>query len=733
MGNVTSVTRLSGTPDTVTASYTYEPAFNQVKTVTDPLGHITTFNYDIEGNLIGISNPLGHTTNMANNPTGQTISTTDPLGHTTQFAYDLGDVVAITDPLGNVTARTVDSAGRVLLQTNPLGNTTLYEYDALNRITKVTDPINGLTQLGYDPNGNLLNVTDARNNTTTYTYENMDRLATRRDSLLKTESYQYDLAGNLTQFTDRKNQITTYEYDALNRRTKATYADGFSTTYAYDKGNRLTQIGDSISGLITKTYDGLNRLTSETTPQGLVSYTYDAANRRATMTVGGQSSVLYSYDNANRLTQITQGSSIVQFGLDNANRRNSLTLPNGMLVEYAYDAVSQVTGITYKQNGTTLLGELTYEYDKAGNRTKVGGSFARTSIPEPVNTTNYNAANQQTTFGDKTTTYDNNGNLTSITDSNGTTLYSWNTRNQLAGISGPNVNATFVYDATGRRQKKTINGILTEFIYDGLNPVQETSGATVLANNLTGLGIDEFLTRTDVATSTTGAFLRDALGSILAMADSAGIVQTENTYEPFGKTTTAGISNSNPFQYTGRENDGTDVYFYRARYYQPSLQRFIGEDPIRFAGGNINLYDYVHDNPLRLTDPIGLATAMCTQPLHALGANGEWAYANNVPLLYHQYLCVTDGKGGYSCGGQDREGGAFLPGSNGKPSDDKWPRKDGPQKCEIVDKRQCVDQCVLRKIGDPRRPWYAIAPWGTDCQEWAQKALRECQEECSWY
>src|SRR5207247_7104537 len=102
-----------------------------------------------------------------------------------------------------------------------------------------------------------------------------------------------------------------------------------------------------------------------------------------------------------------------------------------------------------------------------GNRTKVGGSFARTSIPEPVNTTNYNAANQQTTFGDKTTTYDNNGNLTSITDSNGTTLYSWNTRNQLAGISGPNVNATFVYDATGRRQKKTINGILTEFIYDG--------------------------------------------------------------------------------------------------------------------------------------------------------------------------------------------------------------------------------------------------------------------------
>src|SRR5439155_13796643 len=137
------------------------------------------------------------------------------------------------------------------------------------------------------------------------------------------------------------------------------------------------------------------------------------------------------------------------------------------------------------------------------------------------------AANQQTTFGDKTLTYDENGNLQSITDSNGTTLYSWNARNQLAGIGGPNVNATFVYDATGRRQKKTINGNMTEFLYDGVNPVQETSGATVLANTLSGLGIDEFFTRTDVPAATTSHFLPDALGSALALADPAGAVQTE--------------------------------------------------------------------------------------------------------------------------------------------------------------------------------------------------------------
>jgi YD repeat-containing protein len=289
----------------------------------------------------------------------------------------------------------------------------------------------------------------------------------------------------------------------LESKTQSTYADGSSTTYTYDKGNRLTAINDSIAGPITREYDGLDRLKFEETPQGRVDYTYHAASRRATMTVPGQAQVVYTYDNANRLTQITQGSSIVQFGYDNANRRTSLTLPNGILVEYGYDAASRVTGITYKQNGTTVIGNLTYEYDKAGNRTKVGGSWGRTGMPEPATTTNYDANNRQLTFGDKTLAYDDNGNLQSITDSNGTTLFSWNVRNQLIGISGPNVNASFVYDGLGRREAKTINGSLTEFLYDGLNPVQESSGTTILANILPGLDIDEFFTRTDIGAGVT--------------------------------------------------------------------------------------------------------------------------------------------------------------------------------------------------------------------------------------
>jgi hypothetical protein len=85
------------------------------------------------------------------------------------------------------------------------------------------------------------------------------------------------------------------------------------------------------------------------------------------------------------------------------------------------------------------------------------------------------------------------------------------------------------YDGLGRREKKTINGSLTEFLFDGLNPVQETSGANILANILPELGIDEFLTRTDVSAGATCSFLPDVLGSSIALTDSSGTVQTEYT------------------------------------------------------------------------------------------------------------------------------------------------------------------------------------------------------------
>lgn len=607
-GNTLTVTKLATTANAVTTTFTYEPVFNQVATVTDPLNHTTTFGYDAKGNLTTITNALNKTTTITVNNAGQPLTIKDPLNNITTLTYEVGDLVKIKDPLNRETQRILDAAGRLRNVTNPLGQKTLYTPDALDRITQLVDAINGTTAFTYDANSNLLTVTDAKSQQTVYTYNNMNRTATRKDPLLKTETYTYDNNGNVATVTDRKSQVTTYTYDLLNRKTKATYQDGTSTNYTYDAGNRITQFqekdaGNTVTATITRTYDGLDRLTQEVTAQGTLTYTYDNASRRTTMTVAGQPTVNYTYDNANRLTQITQGANLVTIGYDDADRRASLTLPNGNSVVYAYNAASELLSLTYKQ-GATVIGDLTYTYDAAGNRIKQGGSFARSTIPPALATASYNANNQQTTFGTNTLTYDFNGNLQTVTDAGGTATYSWNARNQLAGITSTGFAASFSYDSFGRRTGKTIQGTTTNFVYDGLNPVQEKAGGTVTANLLTGLGIDEFLTRTDGAG--TRGFLTDALGSTVALGDGTGTIQTQYTYEPFGYASQTGAANTNSYKYTGREDDGSGLYYYRARYYHPRLQRFISEDPLGFNGRDTNYYSYVKNSPMFLVDPLGL-------------------------------------------------------------------------------------------------------------------------------
>lgn len=211
----------------------------------------------------------------------------------------------------------------------------------------------------------------------------------------------------------------------------------------------------------------------------------------------------------------------------------------------------------------------------------------------------YNANNQLTAWAGTTHTYDNNGNLTG----DGTNTYTWNARDQLASMSG-GTTASFRYDAFGRRRGKTISGTSTDFLYDGANPVQELSGGTPTANIVTGLGVDQFIARTDSAGAR--SLLTDGLGSTIALADSAGTLQTQYTYEPFGRTTSSGAASGTSYQYTGRENDGTGLYYYRARYYSPMQQRFISEDLIGFGGGDSNLYSYVLNSPSNFTDSSGL-------------------------------------------------------------------------------------------------------------------------------
>ncbi len=188
---------------------------------------------------------------------------------------------------------------------------------------------------------------------------------------------------------------------------------------------------------------------------------------------------------------------------------------------------------------------------------------------------------------------------------NGAKTYTWDARNRLTAIGGA-APASFAYDVADRRIAKTspiTSNINTQITFDGANPVLEKQGTTVTGANLTGLGIDSYLARTDGTTETYP--LTDHLGNVIALTDTTGNIGTTYVYEPYGATTQTGAPSTNPHQYTGRESDGTGLYYYRARYYDPQLMRFISEDPIGLAGG-VNAYGYVGGNPVSYRDPLGL-------------------------------------------------------------------------------------------------------------------------------
>jgi RHS repeat-associated protein len=186
----------------------------------------------------------------------------------------------------------------------------------------------------------------------------------------------------------------------------------------------------------------------------------------------------------------------------------------------------------------------------------------------------------------------------------------YDARNRLIAVNGPGVAATFTYDALNRRTSKTVNGVSSQNLHDGADVVQEMSGGAVSATYLRGQNVDEPFVR-----QSSGAeyYHTDALGSVLALSNSSGVPVTSYVYEPFGKNSVSGAS-ANPFQFTGRENDGTGLYYYRARYYNPQLGRFLNEDPLRFGGGDANLFAYANNNPINLTDPSGLLSAGLPAP-----------------------------------------------------------------------------------------------------------------------
>jgi RHS repeat-associated protein len=661
-GNLLTVT--SPAPNSSTAAsvtqFTYDSK-GELTQVTDPLNHVTTLAYTPAGLIGTITDAQNNVTTYQYDAHGNRTAVVDALQNKTSFAYDAMDrLTTITYPDQTTASFAYDSRGRRTSVTDQNGKITTYTYDDADRLTQVKDAANNLTQYVYDTESNLLSITDANSHTTSFTYDAFGRVTQTTLPSTKLETYLYDAAGNLVSKTDRKGQSILFVYDALNRLTHKGYPDSTGVDYVYDLAGRLKQVTDP-TGSYGLAYDNMGRLIGTTTQYSFLpgspaptftnSYTYDAASNKTQFTAPDGSTNTYQYDTLNRQTTLTNSlTGQFTFSYDVLSRRTGLNRPNAVSTTYGYDSLSRLLSVLHQSGGATADGA-SYTYDNAGNRTaktnklnNVAEQYVYDAIYELQQVThgttatesytydavgnrlsglnvpsyNYNSSNELTSTTGVSYTYDNNGNTLSKTSSGATTQYTWDFENRLSSVILPGSSGTvaFKYDPFGRRIQKSSSGGTTNYLYDGANSIEEINSAGAMVARYTQAnGVDEPLAQ--IRSGTTSYYHSDGLGSVTSISSSSGSLVNNYVYDSFGNLTTSSGTISNPFQYTGRDYDPeTGLRYYRARYYDPFIGRFISEDPVRFSGG-INYYPYVANDPVNLSDPLGL----CPPPNPCKGLN----------------------------------------------------------------------------------------------------------------
>jgi RHS repeat-associated protein len=328
-------------------------------------------------------------------------------------------------------------------------------------------------------------------------------------------------------------------------------------------------------------------------------FSYDALSRRTSLTRPNTVNTAYSYDNLSRLLSVTHAKSGTTldgatYTVDNAGNRSSKSdLYAGVTTNYGYDAIyellSAVQGSTTKES---------YTYDPVGNRLSSLGVSPYTN----------NSSNELTSTPSASYGYDNNGNAVTRNDSSGITTFAWDYENRLSSVTLPGSGGTvaFKYDPFGRRIYKSSSSGTSIYAYDGQYLVEEvTSSGGAVARYVQGLNIDEPLAV--LRGATTSYYQADGLGSVTSLTNSAGAAAQTYTYDSFGNIVATTGSLTNSFRYTGREFDTeTSLYYYRARYMDPSAAHFLSEDPIGLGGNSLNFYEYAYNSPANWIDPSGM-------------------------------------------------------------------------------------------------------------------------------
>jgi RHS repeat-associated protein len=436
-------------------------ACGQVHTITDALGHTTTFlTYNAHGQPLTLTDSNGVLSVFTYDAMQRVTSRTIGSETTTLEYWPTGLLKKVVLPDGSFTLNTYDAAHRLIRVEDQAGASIEYTLDAMgNRVaeqvydasaalarthTRVTDTLNRIwkdvgaagtadvtTTYGYDNNGNPTSVLAPLGRQTLQEYDALSRTKKVTDAAGGVTQLTYDRFDNPLTVTDAQSKLTQYTYNNFGDLKQLVSPDTGTSLYTYDSGGNLATATDARGKTGTYSYDALNRVTQLSYPDRVVSFTYDAGTNginRLTGASDSNHSLAWTYDPQGRVAGKVQTVSAVSRSIAYAYANGNLTslvTPSGQTVAYGY-ANGRVDSIAV--NGTTVLNNVLHEpFGPVGGWTWGNSTLAVRVFDQDGRPTLIDSA------GLKTYSYDHASRVTSIEDDD-----------------DPSLNASYYYDALDR-------------------------------------------------------------------------------------------------------------------------------------------------------------------------------------------------------------------------------------------------------------------------------------------
>ncbi|MEC0108162.1 polymorphic toxin type 47 domain-containing protein [Paenibacillus taichungensis] len=623
-----------------TADATYKYAYDGEGNVTaseDAEGNVTRYVVNAFGQTTETQYPDGTSDTTTIDPAGQTITVQDASGYKTREKKDLlGRTTAVEEyrdgafvPLQQ---SEYDLSGNVTASIDGNGERTTYTYDALGQIATATTPKQETSRYFYSYQGQVTQVVFANGQTVTKHYDELGRIIKQTPPTLdgSATTFYYDKKSNLIKKQDRLGKITEYTYNSDNMLTGFKGPDT-SVSYTYDEMGRRTSMADD-HGKTTYSYrdtDGVlsglafpdgTKLEYENNTQQRLGYTLTDVNEQS-LRIHGE------LDTMNRVTSMditsgTGGASAlaasaqtpvdrITFSYTSNSLLEKVSFGKGLSTSYQFDGYD-LSGVTVSQ-GTTSIHQFDYEYDGNKNIT------SRTQNGTSDRFTYDELSRIQTESGSlqETYTYDSNGNRYSTGSGKVYGLkdaeYTYDSQNRLVKAAGEGKTVTYSYNGDGLLYERTEGDKTTRYYYDEeaklMAEAQVTSGKTELTYAYIYDLYGQLWARQEKQTGKLEYYQFNGHGDVVGLVDDAGQVLNEYTYDIWGGPLTTEETVPNVLRYAGEYwDETTGLQYLRARWYDPGMARFIGEDTYEGELNDplsLNLYSYVSNNPLKYVDPSG--------------------------------------------------------------------------------------------------------------------------------